>query len=621
MPLQKIVLRPGVNREGTDYSNEGGYFDGDKVRFRSGFPESIGGWVPYSTYSFMGSCSLLFTYSCTCGAINTNVGTHLKYYIENGSYYYDITPLRDTEDIAANAFTTNTGTPTIIVVNHTNHGAVTGAYVTISTVAAPVNGVPADEINGEHRITVIDANSFSFAITTAPTSSGTTGACTVEYQINPGLAYTVDGTGWGVGDYGRSTWGSGVDETAILQLRLWSADNYGNAVVFGPRDGKIYYWDYNGGVGLSTRATDISTEVGANHVPLFQTGVLVTEQRFVVVFGSNDYADTAKVPMLVRWSDQENYLEWEPMSTTQAGSYILTNGSHIITGKKSRQEVLIWTDTALYSMQYLGPPYVYGFTPLSTNTTIIGPNAVAVVDGVAYWMGVDKFYVYDGQVRPLPCTVRTYIFNRLDQSRAWQVVAGLNLAFNEVWWHYTSDGEIANDSYVIYNYVEDVWTYGSLSRDFWYDTSLKSHPIAATYDQDTEVGALYEHENGCDNGETNPPTPITAYVTSSDFDIGDGHNFGFVHRLLPDITFEGSTAAAPQVTMTLTPRRFSGSNYGSADSPTTTRNATVPVEQYTEQLFVRVRGRQMNFTVQSNSLGTKWQLGVPRIDMRPDGRK
>ena len=622
MPLQKIVLTPGINREGTTYSNEGGYWDCDKVRFRSGYPEKIGGWIPYSASEFWGACYSMLAYTSVDGRALLGFGTHLKAYVEYGSYYYDITPIRASASIASNAFTTSLSTPTVVVVNHTSHGANTGDFVTISAVASDVNGIPLAELNAEHQITYLTANTYSITVTTGATSASTTGACDVAYQIAVGLPYYVVGTGWGTGTWGRSTWGSSGTGVSTGDLRIWGISNYGEALIYGPRGGALYFWDFADGVGPGTRGSLVSGLGGASSVPLMQNGILVSDQRFVIVIGSNDFGGTDPVPLLVRWSDQEDYLEWEPTATTQAGSYPLSVGSYAVTLKSSKQEILVWTDTALYSMQFVGAPLVYGFTLLSANLSIAGPNAAIVVNGVAYWMGRDKFFVYDGQVRPLPCSIRTYVFDDLDQDYSWQVVAGTNEGFNEVWWLYVSnDADRLADKYVIYNYVENVWSYGTLDRTFWYDSALKNSPMASTYNTSTQKGKFYYHENGCDDGTVDPAVAIEAYVESSDFDIGDGHNFGFVNRIIPDLTFGGSTAVSPSVTMTVSPRRFSGANYSTADSPTVTRTSSATVEQYTEQVFVRVRGRQMKYKIASTDAGVKWQMGAPRIEIRPDGRK
>lgn len=619
--LQKIVLTPGINSEGTDYSGEGGYYDCDKIRFRAGLPESIGGWVPYTTgVDFYGACYSMLGYATVNGVVLLAIGTHLKMYIEYGGGYYDITPVRRTEAIASNMFTTDTGTPTIIVVNDTAHGATTNDFVTITLVASAINGVPIDEINGEHQITVLTDDTYSFTITTAPSSSGTTGAGTAEYQLVTGLPYWVGGDGWGSGAWGRSTWGSGASVVSTGQLRLWGMANYGDSLVFGPRAGALYYLDYAGGGGLSTRGVLISSLSGANSVPTIQNGIMVSDQRFVIVFGSNDYGGTDQVPMLVRWSDQENYLEWEPTATTQAGSQTLTNGSTIITAKASRQEILIWTDTALHTMQFVGPPFIYGFTLLADNLSIMGPNAAVVINGIAYWMGKDKFYMYDGRVQTLPSKVFKYVYNNINSNAAWQVVAGSNEGFNEVWWQYPSADATLADRYVAFNYIENTWTYGTLDRTCWYDSALKSTPLAATYNAVTQKGNLYYHENGCDDGTTDPASAISSYVQSSNFDIGEGDRFSFVTKIIPDVTFRGSTGTLPTATITLSPRRAPGVAYGTSVEGATVRSATVPVEEFTEQVHVRVRGRQMNFRIGSNKIGTKWQMGAPRIDIKPDGR-
>ena len=621
MPLKKIVLKPGINKEGTRYSTEGGYYACDKVRFKSGYPESIGGWTPYSTFEFYGACYSMMAYTSLTGDKLLALGTHMKFYMEYGSYFYDLTPYRDSSTIASNAFSTDTTKPTIIVVNDTAHGAETGDFVTISTVAGPINGVPEDEVNGNHQVTKIDANSFSFTITTAPTSTGTTGACTIEYEVAIGLPYYVSGTGWGTGTWGRGTWGSSATGVSLGNLRIWNVDNYGEAIIYGPNGGGLYYWDFTAGTNFGNRGVLISSIVGANEVPLYQNSILVSDQRFVIVGGTNDFGDTALNNMCVRWSDQENYLEWEPMATTQAGSFILTSGSEILTMHNGKAEILVWTDTAIYSMQYLGPPLVYGFTLLAANTSLMGPNAAIVVDGIAYWMGKDKFFVYDGQVQPLTCDIRTYVFGDINPLAGFQVSAGLVAEFNEVWWLYASTDANSPDSYVIYNYVEKTWAYGTMDRTFWYGTDVTGAPIATTYDSDTTMGKIYYHEDGCDDGTTDPVSPINAYIETSDFDIDDGYNFGLVRRIIPDMTFRGSTANSPVVTLSVNPKRFSGSAYGAADEPTVTRTSETPVEQYTEQVYVRIRGRQMNFKIESNSVGTKWQMGAPRIDIRPDGRK
>lgn len=614
MPLQRLSFRSGINRESTTYANEGGWYDGDKVRFRSGFPEKIGGWVRLSVNSFLGIARTLWNWVALDTTNLLGIGTHLKYYVERGGFYNDITPIRATNTIAANAFTTTLGS-TIVTVNDPGSGATATDFVVISGVAGPINGIPASEINGEHQIIGATATTWTFSVTTPATSSGTTGAGTFAYEVTSGLPFYIAGGGWGAGGFGRSTWGSGVNSSTSgtgTQLRLWNHNNFGQNLVFGPRGGAVYYWKYD----ISfPRGTLLSTEVGASNVPLIQNYILVTENRFVVVFGTNTIGGTTLDPMLIRWADQESVTDWTPSVTNQAGEYRLARGSQIVTAAQARQEVLVWTDAALYSMQYVGPDPIWGFTILADNTSIMSPNAAVTVNNVTYWMGADKFYLYTGRVETLPCALWGYVFGDLNKTQSYQVVCGANEGFNEVWWHYCSANSTAVDKYVIYNYLERVWYYGTLDRTAWLDSPMRQYPMAAAN------GTILYHEASVDDESTGTPAPITSYVQSADFDIGDGHNFGFVWRIIPDVTFDGSTATNPSVNFTVRPRRNPGANYGTDDNPPVTRVATVPVEQYTQYAYVRMRGRQMALRVGSDTLGTKWQLGAPRIDVRPDGRR
>jgi len=626
MPLTKVVLKPGINRDDTRYAGEGGYYDCDRMRFRLGFPESIGGWVEYSPNSFLGSCTSIFPYSCSCGAKLVALGTHLKFYIEQGGVYNDITPIIQSSSLTSTAFTTNTGEPDLIQINDVNSEATVGSFVVISGVTGDINGVPDTELNGEHRVVSLGTNSFKISITTAPTSSGATGDATVDYQVPIGLPFYVFGGGWGAGAWSRSTWGSGVAQQVGSALRIWNVHNYGNAIVFGPRGGELYYWDFDNGAGIGQRGEAISSMMGANEVPLTHEALIVSDQRFVIVLGSNDYGGTDNVPMLVRWSDQENFLEWEPTAITQAGSQILTSGSYLVTIKNSKQELLVWSDTSLYSMQYQGPPFIYGFNLIGDNMSIAGPNAAIVVNGVAYWMGRDKFYVYSGSVQPLLSSVRAYVFDDFNFTQEWQVVAGANEEFNEVWWLYPSADSLFSNRYVVYNYQDQIWYYGTLDRTFWVDSALKGGPIATQYDPDTEISRMFLHEQGYNDGSVVPEAPINSYIETADFDIADGDTFSLVRRIIPDLTFSGSTNAnnnanAPKVFMTLKPKRFSGSNYTAEPSNEVRRNATIPIEQYTEQVFTRVRGRQLAMRIECPSRGTKWRMGAPRIDVQPDGKK
>ena len=657
MPLQKLQLRPGVNRESTSLANEGTWFEMDKVRFRSGFPEKIGGWVrdtgsadtannalAPATGSFWGVCRALFNWVTIAGFNLMAVGTNLKYYIQqtaNGTFY-DVTPIRATDTVASNAFTTN-GTTTVQV-NDTAHGAQAGDFVTISGVASAVNGIPAADLNKEFQIvSIVSNNAYTIVVATAATSSGTTGAATFTYQITTGGdVYTV-GVGWGAGGWGGVTtgytstgWGSPAPAGVGIgtQLRLWSQDNFGDYLVMNPRGGALYLWvpaaspsTYNRAQILSS--TNTNTQDGTQYwltdssCPTVANAVATSDtSRFVITFGCNEVGSTTLDPLLVRWSDQENYAVWAPAATNQAGSYRLNIGSSIVAHLQGRQEILVWTDASLYSMQYLGPPFVWGFQILGDNISIAGPNVAATAANVTYWMGTDKFYMYSGRVETLYCPLRQYIFNDINASQQYQFFASTNEAYNEVWWFYCSAGSDTIDRYVIFNHLEKIWSYGNLARTAWLDTPLRNNPTAATYGN-----ILVYQESGVDDGSVNPPVPIESYIQSADFNIGDGHNYGYVWRMIPDITFDGSSVNNPAVTFTMRPRQNPGANYSTsaAASVESTQNYQAQrnylVQQFTEIIYTRVRGRQMAFKISSDGLGVQWQLGVPSIDVRPDGRR
>jgi hypothetical protein len=478
-------------------------------------------------------------------------------------------------------------------------------------------------LNGEYQITTLGTSVTTYTIqaATVATSTATGGGAAVSaaYQINPGPAYAVPLTGWGAGSWGAGGWGIGA--TSSDALRIWSQNNFGENLIFGPRGGALYYWV--AASGLTTRGALLSASVGASDVPLYQNWTLISDtSRFVLVFGTNDIGSVVLDPMLIRWSDQEDALQWTPNITNQAGSISLSHGSRIVTAMQSRQEIIVWTDSAVYSLQYLGPPYVWSSQLLSDNISIVGPNATAIASGVIYWMGVDKFYKYDGQTQTLRCDLRQYIFNDINPQQYEQVVASTNEGFNEIWFFYCSANSTTIDKYAVYNYGEDIWYYGYMARTAWLDSGLRNYPLAATYDLN-----IVNHEQGVDDNTAATALPIEAFITSSEFDIGDGHNFGFVWRILPDITFRGSTATSPQATMYLTPLQNSGSGYnnpasvGGSNNGVVTRTAVIPVEQFTGQINTRVRGRQMSFKIDSSDLGVTWQLGAPRMDIRPDGRR
>jgi hypothetical protein len=686
MPLQKILFKPGVNKENTRYTTEGGWYECDKIRFRQGNPEILGGWQRISSNTYNGVCRSLWNWT-TLGNFNlVGVGTNTKFYIQNGGAYYDITPIRTTVTLGTNPFTGN-GTTTVTV-TATSHGATTGTFVTFSG----VTGTYASVLNAEFQLTVITDNSYSIT-TPSVVAAGATGGASVSaaYQINAGPAFAVPLTGWGAGTWGSGAWGTG--NTTSTNLQLWSQINYGEDLIFGPRGGGIYYWDatsgltargvalnslggtvsftnasptvvtstilYTEGAALKFSGGSLPTGITAGttyyvynvngltfslldsagaevnttssgtgavstivDVPTVQNNITVSDtSRFIIVFGCNDYGSAILDPMLIRWSAQDDIYNWTPDPTNQAGFVRVSHGSEIVATVQTRQEVLVFTDSAVYSLQYLGPPYVWAPQLLGDNISIEGPNAAVIASGIVYWMGVDKFYSYDGRVQTLNCDLRRHIFGDFNQSQAAQVYAGTNEGFNEVWWFYCSADSLTIDRYVIYNYLEKIWYYGTMARTAWLDSGLLDFPLAATYSNN-----LVFHENGLNNNETGTTTAIDAYISSSEFDIGDGHNFGFVWRVLPDLTFENAenspTGATPSVSMTLYGLANSGSGVTSTASQPVAKSSTyVITEQFTGMIFTRMRGRQMIFKISSNQVNTCWQLGAPRIDIRPDGRR
>lgn len=700
MPLKKILLKAGVNRENTRYTNEGGWYECDKIRFRQGTPEKIGGWAPFQSpvTTFLGICRALWNW-VTLGGLNLiAVGTNLKYYISQGGAYNDITPIRSAVTLT-NPFATTTGSQTVTVTD-ANGGYQTGDFVTFYGATAS-GGIT---ITGQYQITVTSATTYTITVTGNPTTATGGGTVRAVYQINTGPSYVEPLTGWGASGWGAGAWGIGQASTD--PIRLWSQSNFGEDLVFGPRGGSIYYWDatlgslpltcsitiaspavvtvssaqipdgtpirlgstgalptglvvgtqyyvvnasgttFNlaataGGTPINTSGTQSGTQTvlpnapllsawaGATDVPVKQNYILVSDiNRFVFALGCSEYSTNIFDPMLIRWSDQEDPFNWTPAPTNQAGFLRLSRGSEIITATQSRQEVLVWTDAALYSLQYVGAPIVWGAQLVGENISIAGENAIAYANGVSYWMGKDKFYKYDGRVQPLRCDLRRYIFEDLNQSQYPQIFAGTNEGFYEIWWFYCSAGSETIDKYVVYNYMEDIWYYGTMARTAWLDSGLREYPLAATYSN-----TLVNHEQGVNDNETGTESAINAYITSSEFDLDDGHQFMFVWRMLPDITFSGSTATNPKITMYLLPLKNSGSGYsvnsavdanhseGYFSYADVTRTSIVPVEQFTGQVYTRVRARQMAMKIESDELGVTWQLGSPRIDMRPDGKR
>ena len=622
MPLQKILFKPGVNRENTRYTTEGGWYECDKIRFRQGNPESIGGWQRISSSTFLGVCRSLWNW-VTLGNLNLiSLGTNLKFYIENGGAYSDITPIRETTTINNNPFALTASTT--VTVTDNNHGCNTGDFVTFSG-AVDIGGagtnVTAAVLNQEFQVTVINVNTYTIALPVVPNATAIAGspgggaAVSAAYQLNSGPAAAVPLTGWGAGGWSAGAWG--VGGTSDTTLRLWTQSNWGEDLIFGPRGGGMYYWDATTGVGV--RGYNLATASGASDVPVAQNTIFISDiSRFVFAMGCNDYGASTLDPMLIRWSDQEDAVNWTPVATNQAGSLRLSHGSEIVTAVQARQEIVVFTDSSVYSLQYLGPPLVWGAQLLGDNISIISPNAAVIASGIVYWMGVDKFYAYDGRVQTLNSDLRRYVFGDFNKAQAAQVFSGTNEGFNEVWWFYCAEGEDTIGKYVVYNYAENNWYYGTMARTAWLDSGLRDYPIAAT----AYSNNLVNHEQGLDDNETGTPVALNAYISSSEFDIQDGHQFGFVWRVLPDLTFGNSTAASPTVNMTLYGLYNSGSGVVDSANQDVIKGSTyVITEEFTGQIYTRVRGRQMIFKIGSNQLGTAWQLGAPRIDIRPDGRR
>jgi hypothetical protein len=716
MPFLKLQFRPGLNRDQTNYTNEGGWFSCDKIRFRSGYPQKIGGWLATTSETFLGVCRQMFGWITSFGDNFVALGTSKKVYINVGAQFYDITPIatRDYTETLTNPFAVTNGASTVIVAD-TNFGGQTGDLVYFSGATA-VGGIPAAELNTRHVITRINANSYSITVTTVATSTVAAGGGTVSasyvidayilnnpfaatngssvitvtqvahgreagsfvtfadvtglggniteavleqnyeiasvptantytivaknpitqapvtanasdtgnggtavlatYQIPIGNDTTVFGYGWGTGGWGISPWGLATSTPVVLLQRDWWFDEFDNDLVMNIRNGEIYYWER--GVSespsnaLSTAAVKLSTLPGASDVPDEAMQVLVSQNdKHVLAFGATPFGGGTFDPLLIRWADQDNPQIWTPSSTNSAGFIRLSRGSQIVRAVATRQEILVWTESSLYSLQFLGTIDVFGVQEYADNISIIGPRAVASANSVTYWMGQDKFYAYAGRVEGLPCTLRNYVFNDINYGQTAQIICGTNEGFHEVWWMYCSSNSVTVDRYVIYNYMEKIWYYGNIERTAWLDSPLRTFPQASGYG-----GILYDHERGVDaNG-----APLEAFIQSSDFDLDDGFNFMLTKRIVPDVSFDGSTANTPQVTFTLRPRNFPGSAY-MVDANDAQNVVETSVDVYTEQAFIRARARQMALRISSSNLGVQWQLGSPRLDTRPDGRR
>jgi len=515
-------------------------------------------------------------------------------------------------------FSTLTGS-NVVTTTILGHGAIESAYVTFSGVE-DVGGIPASEINTEHSISNVTSNTFDITVSTSATSDATGGGSniTAEFQINPGLDTTVAGNGWGAGNWGRETWGSGADITASSdQLRLWTHDNFGEDLLLNIYDSGIFYWDKS--EGLDSRAVPLNSLLGADsNTPTIARKILISDRdRHVIAFACDGVGTIGtQDPLLIRFSDQENPLDWTPTATNTAGDLRLSSGSGIITAVETRQQILVWTDISLHAMQYLGAPFTFGIGLISENVTIMSPNAAVAVDDTVYWMGAEEFYVYTGGVQKLPCSVRQYVFNDFNLNQSEKVFSGLNASFGEIWWFYPSSDSENIDRYVVYNYEQQIWYYGNLARTAWLDRGINQFPIAAGTDR-----YLYLHEFGQSDGSTVPDSAIDAHIESSQIDIQDGENFAFIRRIIPDITFDGSTTDSPNANLVLKARNFPGGNYLNSQTAGVDRTATVPVEQFTDQVNVRLRGRSFALRVESDQEGVSWRLGSPRVEIRPDGKR
>jgi hypothetical protein len=625
MPLVKLKFRPGINRDVTSYSNESGWVNGDKIRFRMGFPEKIGGWEKLTEQTYQGTARALKNWLALDGSDYLGIGTHLKYYVEEGGGFYDITPIRATTTNGI-TFAASDGSTTITATD-SSHGASLGDFVTIAGAVSLGGTVTATVLNAEHQITSVPtANTFTFEVSSAANSSdsgnGGSGGDAV-YQISVGLDTQIGGTGWGAGVWGRGTWNSGADLTTVGALRLWSHDNFGEDLLINPRNGAIYFWDKSNG--LTTRAIELSTTAtNTANVPSLVTQVMVSDtDRHVIAFGCDAIGGGGvQDPLLIRFASQETLTDWTPTATNTAGDLRIGSGSEFIRAIQTKREIVIWTDSSLHSMRFIGPPFTFGITPIASNTTIAGPNAAVAIEDIIVWMGKNCFYIYDGRVKQIPCTVKEEVFFNLNNSQLDKIYAGVNAEFGEVIWLYPSDtnsvlngGNGQNDKYVIYNYNEQLWYYGTISRDAWLDRGLREFPIA------TGSNYLYNHEKGYDDDGS----ALAASIESSQIDIGDGDRFAFISRLIPDLTFNGSAADNPSVNITIEGRNFPGGDYLQSDTSAVTRTAvstsTVPFEQWTNKADIRVRGRSFNFLIASSDTGVRWRLGSPRVDARPDGRR
>jgi hypothetical protein len=637
MPFIKLQFKPGVNRDQTDYSDEASWYECDKIRFRSGYPEKIGGWVKSSPTAFVGVCRQMWNWVTSYSDDLLALGTNERVYIEAGGVFYDITPF-DTALAGSNTFAV---TNTLRVVTVTTTTALpawldTGETVLIGGFASALGGIPIGELNGDRTVTVTGANSFTFTTATAATSTTSVSGAgyTVQVEIEPGNAIATGGYGWGVGTWGRDAWGTGTTGAPInLPQRDWWFDNFDNDLAMNIRNGAGYWWYRQAATdpaaSLAAHAITLQAYATANGddpnaVPAKIMQLLVSQQdKHLLAFGAVPFGSTSVTdfdPLLIRWASQDDPSQWDPTPVTStAGSLRVSRGSRIIRALPTRQEVLVWTDTNLYTLQFLGTTDVFGLQEYADNISIASPRAVASASSTIYWMGQDKFYAYTGRVETLPCTLRNHVFMNINFNQSDQIVCGTNEQWNEIWWFYPTADSDYNNAYVVYNHLEQIWYYGTIDRTAWLDTPLRHFPQAANtpiIDGVAGSGYLYSHENGVDDDNI----AMASYIQSADFDIGDGDNFMLSRRMIPDVSFDGSTAATPEVSLQIRSRNFPGSNL-SSDPTDTQRVIETSFGRFTNQVFMRARARQMAFKVSSNTLGVQWQLGLSRLDVRQDGSR
>lgn len=659
MTLKTYKFVSGIDKENTRYASEGRWWDMDKMRFRSGTPEKMGGWQKTTENQFAGVCRKLFNWIDLDNDNIIALGTSAALYGEVGGRVFNITPMStyytiDTVPSTNNCLQTFDNSFTVRI-NLTGVTAAVGTTLIISG-ATSVGGISSVALNGVHTITAVGSSYVEIEVSNVQEGWGEGGwsdsawgsvavegwgagawdagswgesgsfiyadigggtHMTIGFALAPGNEVATSGYGWGAGVWSRGGWGSAATVPAggNEQMRLWSFDNFGENLLANVRNGQIYYWEPELGYTSDNRAYPLSQMPGASDTPLHSSVVISTDERHVVAFGANPIGSTIQDPLLIRWSDQEDPAMWTPTATNSAGDLRVPIGSYIVGAVQTRQETLVFTDSSLHSLQYIGAPYVFSLQTLADNVSLIGPNAAITVNNVTYWMGTDRFYAYSGRVENLPCTLLRFVFSNINKAQGYQVYAGTNNQFGEIVWFYCSKESLTVDSYVVFNYFENIWYYGTMDRTAWMDSQLRGAPYATAYD-----GYAYLHESGCDDGSTQPPSPIHAYIESADFDIDDGDRFSFIKRIIPDLTFQNSTSSTPSVTYTLKARNFPGATFDEVN----TRGVTAvsnEVDQYTNQVWTRVRGRQAAVRIESTDLGVMWQAGCTRLDLRPDGRR